>query len=257
MLPNHAPLVIAEQFGTLEAMFPGRIDLGIGRASGADRAAMYALHRESGKDFSGLLHELQGFLGESIPTRPVNAVPGQNSHVPITLLGSSDYSAELAGYMGLPFAFAAHFAPEYLSMALGLYRDTFEPGKQLSKPYPMVAIQIIVAPTDEEAEFLLTTPQQRFLALIRNQPVELKPPVDSMDGLWNPAEEQAVKSRLSRAIVGSPATVARKLADFAAFTGAREILAVTDTYDQSHRLRSLEMLAEIAGVPELTVLRTQ
>jgi luciferase family oxidoreductase group 1 len=250
MLPNHAPLIVAEQFGTLESIFPGRIDLGLGRAPGSDRATMHALRRTligGVDDFPNSLQELLAYLGEPVPGQKVFAVPGQNTNVPITLLGSSDYSAQLAGYLGLPFAFAAHFAPEYLLPALQLYRETFRPSELCPAPYAMAALPIIVAPTDAEAERLLTTPQQRFLALTRNQPVELNPPVDSMEGLWNPMERQAVQSRLREAIVGSPETAAHQLAAFLERTGVQEIFAVTDTYDQSDRLRSYELLAEIAA----------
>jgi luciferase family oxidoreductase group 1 len=250
MLPNHAPLIVAEQFGTLAALYPGRIDLGLGRAPGSDRPTMYALRRglqSTGDDFPELLHELQTYLGPPQPGQQVHAVPGENSNVPITLLGSSDYSAQLAGHLGLPFAFAAHFAPDELLPALHLYRRTFNPSASLKQPYAMVGLPIIVAPTDAEAQRLLTTPQQRFLALIRNQPVELKPPVDSMNGLWSYPEQQAVNGRLRKAIVGSPETVARKLAEFVDQTGVQEILAVTDTYSQSDRLRSYDLLAQVVA----------
>jgi luciferase family oxidoreductase group 1 len=250
MLPNHAPLIVAEQFGTLESIYPGRIDLGLGRAPGSDRATMFALRRDlasTGDDFPELLDELRAYLGTPKPGQRVHAVPGENTNVPITLLGSSDYSAQLAGHLGLPFAFAAHFAPEYLLPALYLYRETFKPQESGQQAYAMAGLPIIVAPTDAEAKRLLTTPQQRFLALIRNQPVELKPPVDSMDGLWTPAEKQAVDLRLQRAMVGSPQTVASKLAAFLEETGVQEIFAVTDTYEISDRLRSYELLAEVVG----------
>jgi len=249
MLPNHAPLVVAEQFGTLESLFPGRIDLGLGRAPGSDMATMRALRRDlgtSGDDFPELLQELRSYLGPALPGRRVFAFPGQNTNVPITLLGSSDFSAQLAGLMGLPFAFASHFAPLYLLPALDLYRQTFTASTVLRESYAMAAVPVIVAATDAEAQRLLTTAQQRSLALIRNQPVELKAPVDSMEGLWNSAEKQAVEARLARAIVGSPETVAGKLENFLRLTGVQEIFAVTDTYDQADRLRSYELLAEIA-----------
>jgi luciferase family oxidoreductase group 1 len=247
MLPNHAPLVVAEQFGTLESLFPGRIDLGLGRAPGSDALTARALRRDlrsTGDDFPDLLEELRAYLGPPLPGQKVFAVPGQNTNVPITLLGSSDFSAELAGHLGLPFAFAAHFAPDYLLPALHLYRQTFNRREFDHQPYAMVGLPIIVAPTDAEAQRLLTTPQQRFLALVRNQSVELKPPVDSMDGHWTPFEKQAVDGRLKQAIVGSPETVRRKLAEFVELTGVQEIFAVTDTYEQSDRLRSYDLLAE-------------
>lgn len=245
MLPNHAPLVIAEQFGTLEAMYPGRIDLGLGRAPGSDAATMRALRRDlnsTGDDFPALLSELQRFLGPAHPGQMVHAVPGENSKVPITLLGSSGFSAQLAGQLGLPFAFAAHFAPDGLLPALYLYRQNFRPSDVLQQPYAMAGIPVLVAETDEEARRLFTTPQQRFLALIRNQPVELKPPVDVIE--WNPIEEQAVQMRLARAIIGSPTTVREKLEAFVAETGVSEIFAVTDTYRHEDRLRSYELLAQ-------------
>ena len=187
MLPNHAPLVVAEQFGTLEVLYPGRIDLGLGRAPGGDFQTMRALRRDlhqSGEDFPALLEELQTYLGLEKPGQVVRAIPGQGSNVPITLLGSSGFSAQLAGMLGLPFAFAAHFAPEYLFLAAQLYREEFRPSEKLRKPYFMVAVQVIAAETDATARRLFTTPQQHFLRLIRNQPVELLPPVESMDPLW-------------------------------------------------------------------------
>lgn len=253
MLPNHAPLVVAEQFGTLEALYPGRIDLGLGRAPGSDAATMRALRRDlrsTGDDFPQLLQELLTYLGDPAPGQKVQAFPGQGSHVPITLLGSSDFSAQLAAYLGLPFAFASHFAPDYLLPALQIYRQNFNPSGFADRPYSMAGVPIIVAPTDAEARRLLTTPQQRFLSLVRSGNVELKPPVDSMDDLWNPIEKQAVESRLREAIVGSPETVARELRNFIARTGVEEIFAVTDTYEQSDRLRSYSLLAEV--VEDLT-----
>src|SRR5450631_2904861 len=205
MLPNHAPLVVAEQFGTLEALYPGRIDLGLGRAPGGDYQTMRALRRDlrqSGDDFPALLEELRSYLGPEKAGQAVKAIPGQGSNVPITLLGSSGFSAQLAGRLGLPFAFAAHFAPEYLYAAAQLYREQFTPSEALRKPYLMVAVQVIASETDAAARRLFTTPQQRFLRLIRNQPVELVPPVDSMEGLWTEWERAAVESKLRSAIVG-------------------------------------------------------
>src|SRR6185369_7504820 len=210
MLPNHAPLVIAEQFGTLEALYPGRIDLGLGRAPGGDFQTMRALRRsleQSGDDFPELLEELQTYLGPARPGQVVKALPGQNSNVPITLLGSSGFSAQLAARLGLPFAFAAHFAPEFLYAASRMYREQFQPSRTHENPHLMVAVQVIAAETDAEARRLFTTSQQRFLRLIRNQSVELLPPVDSMEGSWTPWERAAVESKLCAAIVGSEDTV--------------------------------------------------
>src|SRR5882762_2845622 len=205
MLPNHAPLVVAEQFGTLEAIYPGRIDLGLGRAPGGDFQTMRALRRDlrqTGDDFPELVEELRSYLGPEQPGQAVKAFPGQGSNVPITLLGSSAFSAQLAAMLGLPFAFAAHFAPEYLYVAARLYRERFRPSEVLAKPHIMVAVQVIAAETDAAARRLFTTPQQRFLRLIRNQPVELLPPVGSMEPLWQDIERAAIESKLSSAIVG-------------------------------------------------------
>ncbi len=250
MLPNHAPLVVAEQFGTLEALYPGRIDLGLGRAPGGDYATMRALRRDSrqtGDDFPELLEELRTYLGPEKAGQAVKAIPGQGSNVPITLLGSSGFSAQLAGILGLPFAFAAHFAPEYLYAAADLYRERFKPSDVLEKPYMMVGVQVIAAETDAAARRLFTTPQQRFLRLIRNQPVELLPPVDSMDPLWTEWERAAVDSKLGAAIVGSDATVKAGLEKLIADTGASEVIAVTDTYSHQDRLESYRRVAGIAA----------
>jgi luciferase family oxidoreductase group 1 len=250
MLPNHAPLVVAEQFGTLDALYPGRIDLGLGRAPGGDFQTMRALRRDlqqNGEDFPALLDELRTYLGPEKPGQVVKAIPGQGSDVPITLLGSSGFSAELAGMLGLPFAFAAHFAPEYLYAAAELYRDRFRPSEVLRKPYLIVAVQVIAAETDAGARRLFTTPQQRFLRLIRNQPVELLPPVDSMEPLWqNYVERAAVEARLGAAIVGSNATVKAGLKKLVDETGADEVIIVTDTYDHADRLQSYRRVADVA-----------
>jgi luciferase family oxidoreductase group 1 len=249
MLPNHAPLVVAEQFGTLEALHPGRIDLGLGRAPGGDWQTMRALRRDlgqTGDDFPELLDELRGYLGPAKPGQVVRAIPGQGSNVPITLLGSSGFSAQLAGTLGLPFAFAAHFAPEYLYAAAQSYRDEFQPSKGLRKPYFMVAVQVIAAETDGAARRLFTTPQQRFLRLIRNQPVELLPPVNSMEPLWRDDERAAVGSKLRAAIVGSDATVRAGLEKLVGDTAADEVIVVTDTYEHGDRIESYQRVAGVA-----------
>jgi len=249
MLPNHAPLVVAEQFGTLEALYPGRIDLGLGRAPGGDVDTMRALRRDlgqNGDEFPELLEELRTYLGPEKPGQVVRAIPGQGSNVPITLLGSSSFSAQLAGTLGLPFAFAAHFAPEYLYAAAQLYREQFRPSKVLREPYLMVAVPVIAAETDATARRLFTTPQQRFLRLIRNQPVELLPPVNSMEGLWQKREQAAVESRLGAAIVGSDATVKAGLEKLLADTGADELIIVTDAYEHTDRLQSYLRVSDLA-----------
>lgn len=249
MLPNHAPLVVAEQFGTLAAIYPGRIDLGLGRAPGGDFQTMRALRRDlgqNGDDFPALLDELRTYLGPEKPGQAVKAIPGQGSNVPITLLGSSGFSAQLAGSLGLPFAFAAHFAPQYLYAAAQLYRDSFRPSEVLNNPYLMVGVQVIAAETDVEARRLFTTPLQRFLRLIRNQPVELLPPVDSIEPLWTDWERAAVEARLSEAIVGSETTVKAGLQKLIDNTGADEVIVVTDAYHHEDRLWSYERVAGIA-----------
>jgi luciferase family oxidoreductase group 1 len=254
MLPNHAPLVVAEQFGTLEALYPGRIDLGLGRAPGGDFDTMRALRRDlrqGGEDFPALLEELRTYLGPGRPGQVVKAIPGQGSNVPITLLGSSGFSAQLAGTLGLPFAFAAHFAPDYLYAAAQLYREQFRPSDMLRKPYFMVAVQVIAAETDAAARRLFTTPQQRFLRLIRNQPVELLPPVDSMEPLWRDYERAAVESKLRTAIVGSDATVKAGLENLVRDTEADEVIVVTDTYKPADRLQSYRRVAGIAAMIEV------
>ena len=249
MLPNHAPLVVAEQFGTLEALYPGRIDLGLGRAPGGDYQTMRALRRDlrqGGEDFPELLQELRSYLGPEKSGQAVKAIPGQGSNVPITLLGSSGFSARLAAELGLPFAFAAHFAPEYLYAAAELYRQQFRPSDVLRKPHLMVAVQVIAAESDAAASRLFTTAQQRFLRLIRNQPVELLPPVDSMAPLWQDWEREAVESKLGAAIVGSDATVKTGLETLVSKTGADEIIVVADTYDHADRIESYRRVAAIA-----------
>jgi len=255
MLPNHAPLVVAEQFGTLAALYPDRIDLGLGRAPGGDFLTMRALRRDlrqTGDDFPALLEELQAYLGPERPGQIVKAIPGQNSNLPITLLGSSDFSAQLAARLGLPFAFAAHFAPDLLYPATQLYRRNFRPSpdsssQTLQQPWLMVAVQVIAAETDSAARRLFTTPQQRFLRLIRSQPVELLPPVDTMDTIWDDWERAAVESKLRAAIIGSNQTVAAGLEQLIAETGADEIIIVTDTWDHKDRLESYRRVSEMAA----------
>lgn len=250
MLPNHAPLVVAEQFGTLEALYPGRIDLGLGRAPGGDFQTMRALRRDlpqNEQDFPALLQELQAYLGPERPGQFVKAIPGQGSHVPITLLGSSLFSAQLAAESGLPYAFAAHFAPEYLYAAAELYQSGFQPSAVLQTPHLMVAVPVIAAATDAIAQRLFTTPQQRFLRLIRGQPVELLPPVDSMQAHWRSGEREAVQNRLKEAIVGSEETVKAGMERLARETGANELIVVTDTYEHADRIESYRRVAGVAA----------
>jgi luciferase family oxidoreductase group 1 len=215
---------------------------------------MRALRRDlqqNGEDFPALLEELKTYLGPEKSGQVVKAIPGQGSNVPIALLGSSGFSAQLAGMQGLPFAFAAHFAPDYLYAAAQLYREHFQPSEALRKPYLMVAVQVIAAETDAAARRSFTTSQQRFLRLIRNEPVELLPPVDSMEPLWQDWERAAVESKLAAAIVGSNATVKAGLEKLVDDTGADEVIVVTDTYEHKDRLESYRRVADIAKMIEV------
>ncbi|WP_068828842.1 LLM class flavin-dependent oxidoreductase [Pseudomonas sp. BMS12] len=246
MLPNHAPLVVAEQFGTLAALYPGRIELGLGRAPGADHATARALRRDrlgSAEDFPQDVEELEQLLGPRQPGQNVIAVPGVDSNVPIWLLGSSLFSAQLAAQKGLPYAFASHFAPRYLHQALRIYRENFQPSAVLDKPYAMIGVPLIAAPTDEEAEFLATSAYQRILALIRGQSLVLRPPVESMAGRWQPHEQQAVGDFLGLAAIGGPEKVRARLEVLLEQSGADELIFTCDLYDPMHRLRSFEIAA--------------
>ncbi|HEY3457232.1 MAG TPA: LLM class flavin-dependent oxidoreductase [Bryobacteraceae bacterium] len=248
MLPNHAPLVIAEQFGTLETLYPGRIDLGLGRAPGTDAAAIRALRRDphsTGLEFPDQVAELLSFLAPATPGQTVRAVPGAGTNVPVWLLGSSTFSAQLAAYLGLPFAFAGHFAPQELQQAISIYRERFSPSERLKEPYVMIGLPIIAAPTDEEAQFLATTPALKFLQLIRGQAFLLSRPVKTMDDIWTPEERFLIETKLALSIVGGPETVECRLAAFLEETEADEIIINSDTYDHAHRLRSYEIVSEI------------
>jgi luciferase family oxidoreductase group 1 len=248
MLPNHATLMIAEQFGTLEILYPGRIDLGVGRAPGSDSLTARAVRRglnSSEEDFPQQVRELLALLGPATPGQLLRAVPGAGTNVPVWLLGSSTYSAQLAAALGLRFAFAGHFAPQLLHQALHLYRQNFRPSEWLSKPYAMVGVPLVAAETDAEAQRLATTPALKFLNLIRGYPIYTQPPVDSMDGLWTPRERALVEDKLGTAIVGGPETLQRKLTQFIEATKADEIMIATDVYNHADRLRSYEIAAEV------------
>ncbi|NMO94415.1 LLM class flavin-dependent oxidoreductase [Paenibacillus lemnae] len=249
MLPNHSPLVIAEQFGTLESLFPGRIDLGLGRAPGSDQLTSRALRRgaaSDGQDFPDRLGELRTyFKPTSGSSMRVRAIPGEGLDVPIWLLGSSGFSAQLSAQLGLPFAFASHFAPDYLLPALDLYRSQFRPSEELDKPYAMVGVNVICADTDEQARYLSTSAQQQFLNIIRGRTGQLKPPVDSMEDQWNLQEQAIVNRTLSYSAIGSPATVRAKLDEIMETTEADEIIVASAIYDHQARLRSYELLSEI------------
>lgn len=249
MLPNHSPLVIAEQFGTLETLYPGRIDLGLGRAPGTDQLTAFALRRNNmsdGSDFPEMVAELRGYFQPYDGTQRVRAIPGEGlSHIPIWLLGSSGFSARLAGRLGLPFSFASHFAPENTMPALEIYRSSFQPSEVLDEPYVMLGMNVVAADTDEEAEKLSTSMQQQFLHLIRNKPSKLQPPVDSMEGLYTEFEKAALESRLRSSIIGGPKKVKEKLQAFIERTKANELIINAQIYDHEARLRSYEIIANL------------
>jgi luciferase family oxidoreductase group 1 len=248
MLPNHAPLVIAEQFGTLETLYPGRIDLGIGRAPGTDQLTMRALRRtltNVDEDFPRDVAELLSYFAPARPGQMVRAVPGQGLEVPVWLLGSSLYSAQLAAILGLPFAFASHFAPDYLIDALKIYRDEFRPSFALQKPYAMPCVNVFAADTEKEARRLFTSVQQAFINLRRNRPGLLPPPVDSMESLWPEFERSGVERALRYSIVGSAQTVRRGLEAFIDLTKADEIMITAQIFDHAARLRSFNILAGV------------
>lgn len=248
MLPNHAPLVIAEQFGTLESLYPGRIDLGLGRAPGSDQMTARALRRErsgSADDFPEDVAELMAYLGPRTPEQRVIAVPGTGTKVPVWLLGSSLFSAQLAGERGLPYAFASHFAPRYMHEAIRVYRNHFKPSAVLDKPYVMLGVPLVAADTDEHADYLATSVYQRILALMRGQSLVQRKPVNSMDGLWLPHEKEAVSSFLGLAMIGSPAKIRAKLEVLIEQTGADELIFTCDLYEHADRLHSYELLAQV------------
>jgi luciferase family oxidoreductase group 1 len=248
MLPNHAPLVIAEQFGTLASLYPGRVDLGLGRAPGTDMRTARALRRnlEAGAEsYPQDVLELQAYLAEQTEENRVLAVPGYGTEVPLWILGSSHYSAHLAGMLGLPYAFASHFAPDDLFAALEIYRERFQPSAQLDKPYAMVGVMGAIAATDEEAQYLFTSSQQQFINLRRNVRSLFPRPVKSMDAVWSEQEKFSVEHTLRYAVVGSPATAGRKLERFLADTKADELIISTPIHDYDARIRSLEYFASL------------
>jgi luciferase family oxidoreductase group 1 len=250
MLPNHSPLQIAEQFGTLESLYPGRIDLGLGRAPGSDQLTMRALRRDpsSADTFPHDVQELQAYLAPVQPGQPVQAVPGGGTEVPLWVLGSSTFGAQLASLLGLPYAFASHFAPDALEAALDAYRSGFQPSAQLDRPYAMAGVNVVVADTDEEARYRFTTIQQGFANLRRGQPGPYPPPIDDIDAYWSPVEQAQASHMLKYAIVGSPETVRAGLERFAEATQADELMVVSAIYDHAARIRSYELLAELAGL---------
>ena len=250
MLPNHAPLVIAEQFGTLATLYPGRIDLGIGRAPGTDRLTMRALRRhlaasDEEEGFPRDVQELQAYLGDGGPDQPVRAIPGIGTRVPIWLLGSSLYSAQLAAYLGLPFAFASHFAPDMLLQALQVYRSTYRPSAEWPRPHAMVGVNVIAAERDDEAAWLFTSLQQRFLGMQRGQRGPLPKPIDPalLESMWTAQEKHGVQRMLAATAVGSPHSVRRKLDVIVEQTAADELIVAGAIHDHAARLRSYQLLA--------------
>lgn len=249
MLPNHSPLVIAEQFGTLELLFPGRIDLGLGRAPGTDQLTLRALRRSplAADNFPQDVVELQALLAPAQPGQLIRAIPGEGTKVPLWILGSSTFGAMLAAELGLPYAFASHFAPQQLMTALEIYRSRFKPSEQLDRPCAMVGVNIIAAETDAEARRLATTQQMSFTQLVRGTRTVSRPPIDDIETFWTPAEKTQVMQMLARSIIGSPSTVRAGMEALIAETGADELIIVSDVYDHQARLRSFELIAEVAN----------
>jgi len=247
MLPNHAPYMVAEQFGTLEALYPGRVDLGLGRAPGTDQFTARALRRNlaGGADsFPQDVVELLHFLGPLQPGQPVRAIPGQGSDIEVWILGSSTFGAQLAAALGLPFAFASHFAPTDLDRAIAIYRDQFQPSTRLARPHVMAALTVVAADTDAEARRLASSLQQSFIALRTGQPGPLPPPVDDMESRMPPEARALLDQVLACAVIGGPATVQAGLAAFARRTGADELIVATSVFDHAARLRSVEITAQ-------------
>ncbi|MGA7238115.1 MAG: LLM class flavin-dependent oxidoreductase [Bryobacteraceae bacterium] len=245
MLPNHASLVIAEHFGTLETLYPGRIDLGVGRAPGSDEAASRALrYNPAEEDFPRQVAELLAYLAPAGPGQRLVAFPGEGTRVPVWLLGSSTYSAQLAAALGLPFAFASHFAPALLLQAAEAYRGQFRPSQYLERPYLAAGVPVVAAESNAEARHLATSMLQRGLRLMRRQPIFVPPPVESMDGLWTEGERYMVKSRMALAAVGDLNEVQHRLQRILLETAADELIFVSELYNHSHRLRSFQIAAE-------------
>ena len=249
MLPNHAPIVIAEQFGTLESLHPGRIDLGLGRAPGTDQLTILGLRRDprAADTFPQEVVELQRFLADPAPGQAVRATPGAGTKVPLWILGSSLYGAQLAAMLGLPYAFASHFAPEALLPALSIYRQQFEPSEQLREPYAMVGVNAVVADSDEEARYLFTSAQQSFTNVLRGRRGQLPPPIEDIEDYWTQAEKERVSAMLARSFVGSADTVHAGLEAFVLETNADELIVASAIHDHAKRLRSYTLLSTTAG----------
>ena len=247
MLPNHAPLVIAEQFGTLESLYPGRIDLGLGRAPGTDQPGLRALRRDPDRadEFPQDVQELQAFLAPVQRGQIVQAVPGGGLDVPLWILGSSTFGAQLAAQLGLPYAFASHFAPDALTEALAVYRARFQPSRQLEKPYAMIGVNVVAADTDEEARYLFTTVQQAFTNLARGRPGPQQPPIKDIEQYWSPSEKLRASHMLTYAVVGAPDTVREGLQRLVSTTKADEMMVVSNIYDHAKRVSSYEIVSRV------------
>ncbi len=255
MLPNHAPLVIAEQFGTLASLYPGRIDLGLGRAPGTDQLTAHALRRSLSGDvnqFPNDVLELLAYFKLAEPTQRVRAVPGEGTNVPVWILGSSLYGAQLAAALGLPYAFASHFAPAELDHALEVYRTRFEPSEYLDKPHVMAGLNVVAAPTDEEARYLFSSLQQAFVNLRSGRPGKLPKPVEGFEQQIDPMAKAMLDQALTCAIVGSPQRIAQGLEAFIARTGADELMVTAQIHDHAARVRSFEILAEVHGLAAMS-----
>lgn len=246
MLPNHAPYVIAEQFGTLETLFPGRIDLGLGRAPGTDQMTVRALRRDpaNAENFPQDVLELQAFLAPVGPGQRIEAVPGSGTEVPLWILGSSLFGAQLAAELGLPYGFASHFAPQALHQALAIYRERFKPSEQLDRPYALVGVNVIAADSDAEARFLATSQQMSFADIFRGSRRLTQPPIEDIKTYWSPQEKAQAGQMLAYSIIGSPETVRRGLDDLIKETEADELMIVSDVFDPAKRLRSFELIAQ-------------
>ena len=247
MLPNHSPLLIAEQFGTLESLYPGRIDLGLGRAPGTDRATSQAMRRDmmASDHFPDDVLELQSYFGPLQPDQTIEAVPGTGLNVPLWILGSSLYGAQLAAALGLPYAFASHFAPDALEHALAIYKAQFRPSQQSAKPHAMAGVNVVLADTDAEADYPFSSIQQRFTDMIRGKRGYLKPPIDDIHAYWSADENMHASRMLACSFVGSPDTVRRKLDGFVTSTGVDELMVASAIFEHQARLRSYELLAEL------------
>ncbi len=248
MLPNHAPLVIAEQFGTLASLFPDRIDLGLGRAPGTDQLTARALRRDlvtRAEEFAHDIQELQSYFAPAVPGQRIRAVPGEGLNVPLWLLGSSLYGAQLAALLGLPYAFASHFAPDEMMRALDVYRSTFRSSAQLDRPYAMLTVNVFAADTDAQAQRHFTSLQQAFLSLRRGNPGKVPPPIDDIESFWSPDEKAGVAHALAYSFVGAAATIEAGLRAFLARTQPQELMIAGHFYDHAARLRSLEITAQV------------